>query len=451
MGSLGLTGLCVVVCVAPAFAQAPGPTEPTAQPTAQPTAPPAEPPPPIEPAQVNPGPPPPAVAPTTQTAPTAKPDEKIVVKTFGRVQLSAYVDPANLGDVPDFVAPPEAVKREYNAAPILNAAIGANFSVPKPIGGFTIRGSFGVGIYIRRIFSESQGFIEAEHEGGFKVRAGKMIVPTVSTFFPGTFQYPGFYGNPAYALVGVKVSQPFGPMLAELAVGRPDFPFIPIEVTPTPESNPPLPFIEGRLAYRNPALSGELPASALAGPVKTPLTISVSGAFGQQRVGPGERMGLLAQNPMAVDPETEDLRSYVISGELVIPYRGFVLLSEIYGGRGTNLYLGGFRQRPRIDPTTGRHRVLGTGGGYVQLSYAPAKDWVALGLVGYDKVYSGLDYGIALDGGRTEKNRIIAASVSRTFGPGLKLGLQVHHLKTTYHDAGDGSMLGFIGDVVMAF
>ncbi|MDB4960781.1 MAG: hypothetical protein JWP01_780 [Myxococcales bacterium] len=424
-----------------------------------PTPPPADPPAtdaaPIDAAPVSSLPVAAAPVPATPPSAPASPDPaKPVVKVFGRVQLSVGVDPLNQGDVPEFVAPPESVlKREWNSSFMVNGALGAAFTVPKPIAGFTIKGMFGVGVYIRRILSVSQAIIELENaDRGLKITVGKMIVPTINTSFPGSFQYPGFYGNLAYSSTGAKISKALGPITAEVGAGRPDFPFIAQEITPLPQANPPLPFFEGRLVYRNPKLKGEVPGSALSGPVQAPFTLSVSGAVGKLRVGPGERAGVVVQQPTAVDPVTEDLNSYVASAELIIPVGGFVLLSEAYTGRGTNLYLGGFRQRPRIDPMTGRHKALGTTGGYAQLSYAPTKAWTLLVLGGMDRVHSGLGFGIAVDGAaRIESNRFLAGSVSRTFGPGLKLGLQVHQFRTTYPDLGTGTMLGAIGDLVMSF
>jgi hypothetical protein len=168
-------------------------------------------------------------------------------------------------------------------------------------------------------------------------------------------------------------------------------------------------------------------------------------------VGPGEAAAVKALDPMAVDPLTEDLTSWVVSGELVVPLGDFMLLSEVQTGRGTNLYLGGFKQRPRVDPATGKHQALDSMGGYVQLSYMPTKDWVVVALAGEEKIRSGLDFGVGLDGARIERNRVVLSSISRTFGPGLKLGVQVMRMDTTYPDFGNGSMVGILGDCVISF
>jgi hypothetical protein len=446
--STALLSALSLAVASPALAQ-PAPAPP---PTPGPDAPAADAA-PIDAVPVASVPAPAAPVPVMLPPPPAADLSKPAIKVFGRVQLSVGVDPINSGDVPDFLAPPEAVKREWNSSFMINGAFGAAFAVPKPVGGFTIKGAFGVGVYIRRILSVSQAFIELENaKVGVKITVGKMIVPTISTPFPGSFQYPAFYGNLAYASTGAKISKTTGPLVTELGAGRPDFPFIAQEITPLALANPPLPFIEGRIAYRNPVLMGELPGSALAGPVQVPLTISVSGALGQLRVGPGEKAGVLAINPMAVDPVTEDLSSFLASVEVTVPTPKFVFLAEGYTGRGTNVYLGGFRQRPRIDPATGRHKALGTSGCYAQLSFTPSKAWTLLALGGIDRVHSALGFGIAVDGAaRVESNRIFLGSVARTFGPGLKLGVQVHHLHTRYADLGNGSAVGVIGDLVMSF
>ena len=357
------------------------------------------------------------------------------------------IDPQNQGDVPDFTALP-AGRKDWNSSFQLNGHLGGRFVLPKKFGGYSVKGTFATALYIRRIFFVPTAVIDFENEkAGVLIRVGKMFAPVVNSLPPGAFQYPNSFGNLVYAMTGANVTKKLGPFIAQVGAGRPDFPVFTSELNPVANANPALPQGEARVAYINRSHVDQLPPWAAGEPTPAPLMISVSGGVGQQRVGPGEKAAVVAASPGAVDPRTEDLLSWIVSAEVVVPVAGLVFASEGFTGVGINNYFGGLRQRPRVDPMTGEHRALRAMGGWAQVSYTrPAKTWTVLALAGVDRVSSGLDYGVGVEGGPAIKqNRLILGSVSRTFA-GLRLGVQFQKLKTTYLGLPNGSLLGVLVD-----
>jgi hypothetical protein len=380
-----------------------------------------------------------------ESKPESKPKSNAVL--YGRAQLIVGLDPQNQGDVPDVnVAPDGSLKKQWNASVQTNGALGGRFTYPRPIAGFTASGQVTTVLYVRRIFSvTTAGFTLDNPDAGLKIGVGRFVQPTVNSLTPSVFQFSTNWGNLIHETSGAYVAKTLDRFVAQVGVGRPDFVLFTDPIAPTPNAAPRLPFLEGRIAYIDRDLVGELPASAVVGARPSPLTLSISGAVGQQRVGPGEKAGVQAIAPAAVDPSIEDLTSWVLSVEAVVPWRGFVLAGEWYVGKGANAYIGAVRQRPHVDPETGRHTALSSRGGWVQLSYALPDRWTVLAVGGLEHITGGLEAGMPVDGTpRISENRLLAASLSKDFGFGVHTGVQVQHQATHYLGPKDGEMVSVL-------
>jgi hypothetical protein len=142
-----------------------------------------------------------------------------------------------------------------------------------------------------------------------------------------------------------------------------------------------------------------------------------------------------------VDPEIEDVSSWLVSAEAIVPFKRFVLAGEWYIGRGANAYIGAVRQRPVVDPMTGRHTALMSRGGWAQLSYALPRRWTAVALGGLEHVTGGLGDGVAADGApKISVNRLLTLSLAKNFDFGMHAGVQVQQQSTRYASASDGEM-----------
>jgi hypothetical protein len=124
----------------------------------------------------------------------------------------------------------------------------------------------------------------------------------------------------------------------------------------------------------------------------------------------------------------------------------------VFAGRGTNVYFGGIKQRPRVSAETGQHKALGALGGWIQLSYTPVKGWTVLALAGIDTVRSGQDFGVSVDGTPAMKeNRLLATSITKNLEGGLRFGVQFQQLQTKYVTLGTGKVLGLLADCSVNF
>jgi len=375
--------------------------------------------------------------------PPAKPEPKAVL--WGRAQLIVGIDPQNQGDVPDVsIVPDGALQKEWNASLQANAALGGKFTYPEPIAGFTAAGQVTTVLYVRRIFTVTNaGFTLDNPEHGVKIGVGRFIHPTVNTLTPSVFQFSSGWGNLVHETTGAYVAKKQGRLLVQLGAGRPDGDLFVGPIVATPRANPALPFVEGRVAYIDHSIVGELPSNAVVGARPGPLTLSVSGAVGQQRVGIGEKAATVALAPQAVDPVIEDVTSWLISGEAIIPITplgGLVVMGEWYVGTGANAYVGAVRQRPHVDPATGRHTALRSRGGWLQLSYALPARWSVVAVGGLEHITEGVDRGVPVDGAPAIRvNRLLAMSLSKSLGR-LHAGVQVQHQVTRYVGLEDGRM-----------
>jgi hypothetical protein len=372
----------------------------------------------------------------------------------GRVQLLLWSDPQNQGDVPDAsVVPDGSLKKEWGMAIHLNASLGGRFAYPEPIGGFTFSGQVLTAVQIRRIFSvPSAGFLLEHRAAGVKIGAGKFVQPTVSALSPSSFQFSSNWGNLLHATTGAYVAKSHGKLLAQIGFGRPSLPDFTEALTATAGAAPRLPFVEGRLAYIDATRVGEVPSGPVRGTRPGPLTLSLSGAFGQQRAGVGEKAVVQALVPDAAAPRIEDVTSWIVSAEALVPYAGFVLTGEAYVGKGANAYTGAVRQRPRVDAQTGAHRALTSQGGWIQLSYALPEGCTLLALGGLERVSGGLEDGLSVDGPlKIEANRLLAVSFSKDFDAGLHLGLQLQQQSTRYVGARTGTIYAVLAETSLEF
>jgi hypothetical protein len=373
---------------------------------------------------------------------------------WGRAQLIVGIDPQNLGDVPDVtVVPDGSLEKEWNASLQANAALGGKFVYPQPIGGFTAAGQVTTVMYVRRIFAVTNaGFTLDNPDAGVKIGVGRFIQPTVSTLTPSVFQFSAGWGNLVHETTGAYVATKQDRFLLQVGAGRPDADLFVDPIIATPRANPRLPFLEARVAYIDPSITGELPANAVVGARPGPLTLSLSGAVGKQRVGIGEKAAVTAIAPEAADPRVEDVPSWLVSAEAIVPLARFTVMGEWYMGRGANAYVGAVRQRPHVDLSTGRHTALASRGGWLQVSYALPEHWTALAVGGLEHVTDGLAFGVPVDGApRISVNRLFAASLSKNFAFRLHSGVQVQTQTTRYVGGKDGQMLSVLLESSMDF
>lgn len=381
-----------------------------------------------------------------QAKPVEKAKSKANASLSGRAQLIIGIDPQNEGDVPDVnVAPDGSARKEWNASVQMNSALGGRFTYPRPIAGFTASGQVQVVQYVRRVFLISTaGFTLENPELGVKIGVGRFVQPTVNTLSPGVFQFSTNWGNLIHATSGAFVAKSFDRLLVQAGAGRPDFVLTSGPITASPRAAPRLPFVEGRVAYVDPEITGELPSGAVVGARPGALTFAVAGAYGKQRVGVGEKAAVIAVSPGAVDPVIEDVSSWLLSVEAIVPLvplRQLMLVGEWYIGRGANAYIGAVRQRPVVDPMTGRHTALTTRGGWVQLSYALPRRWTVVALGGLEHVTGGFERGVAVDGTpKISVNRLLTLSLAKNFDFGMHAGVQVQQQQTRYVEAPDGRM-----------
>lgn len=380
----------------------------------------------------------------------AEPMPEPAARLFGRAQLLVGIDPQNLGDVPDTSVLPGGAKQEWNASVQGNAALGGKFTYPQPLGGFIASGTVTTVLYVRRIFTVTNaGFTLDNPDLGMKIGVGRFITPTVNTLTPSVFQFSAGWGNMIYETTGAYVAKQQDHWVFQLGAGRPDVDLFVDPIVSTPEANPRLPFLEGRIAYIDPGITGELPSNAVVGQRPGPLTLSISGAVGEQRVGVGEKpAGVMP----GVTPVVEDVASWLVSAEAIVPLGPVVVMGEGYVGKGANAYVGAVRQRPYLDLATGRHTALSSRGGWLQVSYALPDRWMAVAVAGLEHITDGFEAGVSVDGSPGIRvNRLVAASLSKTFAR-LHAGVQVQHQVTRYtHGLADGHMLSVLLESAVDF
>jgi hypothetical protein len=244
-------------------------------------------------------------------------------------------------------------------------------------------------------------------------------------------------------MVGLTVSQTVGPIVLEGFVGKQKGMF---SAEAEEGAATPLPFVAARVAYADESSMGRLYGEDY------PLTVSLSGIWGEERVGlAAEREAVAAVNGQAAppsppwaDPVLEDLPVWLASAELFVPFgkvAGFA--AEGWYGQSVHRFEGALWQVPRLDTVTGRHRPIRSAGGWGQLTVSPTASFELRALGGLDRAVEGLDGGSSPDGAPAiRENRLAAVNCVWYPLDRLALGVQLHVVQTLYQEAALGSPSG---------
>jgi hypothetical protein len=374
----------------------------------------------------------------------AAPTEETQVRPFGSIRLAVLYDPVNDGDREDVWVPPAGTRREGTVVFFPRpAVIGVGMQAPRRESGWDLRGGFGLALVRGDLPEFDSAFAElVKPESGFRVMLG-WGASIVSGLTAGTLTLPEGFGDLAPGLVGVTVSQSLGPVVIEAFVGKQKAMF---NAAPAPGAAAPLPFGALRLAYVDEAMMGRLYGADY------PLTVSVSGIYGEERVGlAAERdwaSALEQASPGAFPgvPRLEDLPVWAGSAELFLPFgKRASFAGEGYVGQSAHRFEGALWQVPRVDPATGRHRALRSVGGWAQIAFAPVESFELRLVGGIDRIVEGLGYGLAPGGADgIRENRLAAVNGVWYLLGHLTLGIQLHAVQTVYDDPAQGrpSVLG---------
>jgi hypothetical protein len=260
----------------------------------------------------------------------------------------------------------------------------------------------------------------------------------VSGLTAGTLTIPEGFGDLAPGLVGVTVSQSVDHLVFEGFVGKQKAMF---SASPETGAATPLPFGAARVAYVRDEVMGRLYGADY------PLTASISGIYGQERVGlAAEREWAAAvenDSPGAfpASPRLEDEAVWAGSVELFVPFGKVASFAgEGYYGQGAHRFEGALWQVPRVDPATGRHRALRSAGGWAQIAVAPSASFELRLVGGADRIVEGLAFGLAPGGAPAiRENRLAALNGVWYLLGNLTLGVQLHAVQTVYDDPAQGS------------
>jgi hypothetical protein len=386
------------------------------------------------PVQVQKAPDPTARLPTFEP-----PTDKTQVKPFGSIRLAVLVDDVNLGDREDIVVPPRGTPREGSVVFFPRPAVlGAALQAPRSESGWELRGGLGIG-WVRGDLPEfDSAFVElVKPEAGFKLMLG-WGPSIVSGLTAGTLTIPEGFGDLNPGLIGITASQSIGPVVVEAFVGKQKSMF---NAEAEEGAAAPLPFLAGRLAFVDEEHEGRLYGDDY------PLTLSVSGLWGQERVGLAAEQEWVAgvndagASPAWAAPRVQDLPVWAGSVELFVPFGKVASFAgEAYYGQSAHRLEGALWQVPRYDPVSGRHRPLRSAGGWAQLAGSPIDGFELRLIAGIDRVVDGLAFGVAPGGAPgIRENRLAAAAAVWYLLGHLTLGIQLHAVQTVYDDPALGS------------
>jgi len=357
-----------------------------------------------------------------------KPTEEPQVKPFGSLRLAFLVDDVAAGEREDpFV--PTGLRPGGSSLVVLPrpAVLGVGIQSPRRESGWQTRGALSLawvkdaGPEIDSAYAE---VLQEEQGLRFQLGWGPSIVSSLTA---GTLTFPEAFGDLSFGAVGLTTSHAFGPVLAELFVGKHKAQFSP---EPSPRADTPLPMGALHLAYVDKGRPGTLYGD------EYPLTVGLSALLGQERVGTGDEPDWAAAQGLA-PPRQEDVRVWVVSLEGFVPLGAATSLAgEAWIGDDVRLLEGAAWQPPRIDPASGHHRPLRSAGGWVQVA-SQVTEAVELRLVaGIDRALANLAWGRPVgDVAAIRDNRLAAASAIWKVGQ-LALGLQLHALRTSYAGSG---------------
>ncbi|HSN13534.1 MAG TPA: PEGA domain-containing protein [Anaeromyxobacteraceae bacterium] len=371
----------------------------------------------------------------------AAPTEETQVNPFGSLRLAVLYDDVNLGEGEDLIVPPRGGPTSREGSVVFfprPAVLGVGMQAPRSESGWTLRGGFGLAMARGDLPEFDSAFAElVKPESGFRVMFG-WGAPIVSGLTAGTLTLPEGFGDLAPGLIGVTVSQSLGPVVIEGFVGKQKAMF---SAEPEPGAAAPLPLGAARIAYVDEAMKGRLYNEDY------PLTISISGIYGEERVGlAAEQEWALASGGFTQPPRLEDVPIWAGSLELFIPFGSVASFAgESYVGQSAHRFEGALLQVPRVDPATGRHRALRSAGGWAQLSVSAGESFDIRFIAGVDRILDGLGFGVAPgDGDGIRENRLAAVNGVWYLLGHLTLGIQLHAVQTVYDDPAQGrpSVLG---------
>jgi hypothetical protein len=361
------------------------------------------------------------------------PTEEAQVRPFGAIRLAILIDDANQGDREDVRVPPRGSAREASVVFFPRPAVlGASMQAPRSPSGWELRGGLGIGWVRGELPEFDSAFAElVKPESGFKLMLG-WGPSIVSGLTAGTLTIPEGFGDLNPGLIGVTVSKSFGPIVAEAFVGKQKSMFNAVEEE---RAASPRPLGAARVAYVDEGRKGRLYGADY------PLTVSVSGIYGEERVGLSAEQAWAAANAaFVVPPRVEDLPVWAGSIEIFVPFgRAASVAGEAYVGQSAHRFEGALWQVPRVDPVTGRHEPLRSAGGWAQVSLNAGASFDLRFIAGIDRVFDGLGFGLApADAPGIHENRLAAVAAVWYLLGHLTLGVQVHAVETVYEDAALG-------------
>jgi PEGA domain-containing protein len=361
----------------------------------------------------------------------AAPSARTQLTPFGSARLALVADDVNAGDREDPSVPPGVRPGPWTTSALPRPVVlGVAVQAPRSAARWQLRGAVSLA-WVRDAGPEiDSAYAELlDEEAGWRVMLG-WAPSVVSTLTAGTLTLPEGFGDLAPAFVGATGSYAVGGVLLEATVGKQKGQFSP---TPEPGQAVAAPFLAGHLAWVSKDVKGTLYGDDY------PLTLGISGAFGDERVGGAAEQAWAAGLGIAA-PRREAVRAWLASAEAFVPLGGWgSLAGEAWVGDDVQLFEGALWQVPRVDPGDGRHRALRSAGGWAQLAVQLAEGWEALAVAGTDQVLDGADFGLApLDEPAVRRNRQ-AALVLVWRARHLALGAQVHTIQTTFVDAALGS------------
>ncbi len=378
----------------------------------------------------------PPAAPDVLQVPAAKAGDQ--PRWFGQIQLLALMDTKNGGEVFEFFALPDTVveeKRHFGLIPT-PTFFGLRLAGAESDSGLgaTLAAGFLTDFRLQLLIAA----VDLTHNRlGTKLSVGLLNNAVLSTLSPNTFTVPLGWGNLNSILLGARLSQSFGPVVAELGIGEPlstgaaarrsNF-------TIVPEGAPRTPTGSARVAYVHKGIQGKLMANSF------PLTVGLSGAIGETRVGASEFSALKTMAPGAVQPEIEDLPLWVISAELLIPIGPFVVSGEAFRGEGLDRYGGAIQQRERVDPATGKHKLLRSQGGWGQVLMNLGEKWSVAAFGGYEEIIRNLGFAVsAFEAYDMRSNVHVGGIVGWTPTTGVYFGAQGSWMRTDFKVPNDAA------------
>jgi hypothetical protein len=354
----------------------------------------------------------------------APPTEETQLTPFGLLRLAVVLDDLDAGEREDPAVVPGVPRERAVVFLPRPAVLGVTVQAPRRRSGWQVRGALSTA-WVKDDGPElDSAYAEVlNQEAGFRTMLG-LGPGVVSSLTAGTITLPEGFGDLSAAFVGVTASQSFGPLVAEAFVGKHKSQF---SADPAPGTTSPAPFVGGRLALVHEGVMGRLYGEDY------PLTLSISGLWGEERVGIGDEVTV-------PDPVPEQIDVWVGSAEAFVPVGGAVSLAgEAFLGQDLHLLEGALWQQPRVDPATGRHRGLRSAGGWVQVSVSLGEALVARLVAGLDRVLDGLEYGDSVDGSPAIRENRLGAVILVWHLDHLALGFQLHAVRTAFDDPALGS------------